>query len=252
MFGLQVKLLAGCTFEWLYVLSTTDLFTVAFNCAIIDLGNSILKPLNAIKFPSLPVSILYANLFLFWLQLCSNSVNFTNFMLLKVKDFILIESKLLLLSSQSGTGTSPSLWVSCICLGCWNAELVCTWLLKLHHTILKWFCLPHMLHLLPIARHFLCMCVAPQYGQFSTLCSFSALWVTVCNPSSFAYSFVYGQSFMRPNTFASTLWAHISTCSLSISCVLFWDVSSFMISCVISSLSILFMNCSLGLPSCSL
>ena len=49
----------------LYFLNTIDLFIVAFNSAIADLGNSILKTQNGFKFPSLPVFILYTILVLF-------------------------------------------------------------------------------------------------------------------------------------------------------------------------------------------
>ena len=46
-------------FDWLYVLGTIDLFIRAFNFALFDLWNSILKIVNGIIFSSLPVSILY-------------------------------------------------------------------------------------------------------------------------------------------------------------------------------------------------
>ena len=56
-------------FDKLHVLSTADLFILAFNSAIVDLGNSIFKIQNGIIFPSLPVSISYAIFTLFWLVL---------------------------------------------------------------------------------------------------------------------------------------------------------------------------------------
>ena len=79
-------------FDWLYALGTTDLFVVAVNSTIVDLGNSILKSLNDIKFPLLPLSILCENFVLFWLVLNVILVNITNITLWNVKDLILSQS----------------------------------------------------------------------------------------------------------------------------------------------------------------
>ena len=86
-------------------------------------------------------------------------------------------------------------------------------------------------------------CVLHHIIDIFLLCTpFSVLWVTVYHLSWFAYSFVYGQSLwcLVYNTFfwalcSSTPLAHLSTWSLSLSCVFFWAVSYFMISCMISS-----------------
>ena len=102
-------------------------------------------------------------------MLDSYLVNITNLMLMNVQDFILTKSKLLLLSSQPGMWTSSSLCVSCICQGSWSAGPIHVWPLELWHTTSKWLCLTHMLHVLPNARHCLCMCDALQYLQFSVL-----------------------------------------------------------------------------------
>ena len=88
-------------------------------------------------------------------------------MLWKVKDFVLTESKLLLLSIQLGMETPSSLRVSCMCMGCQAADFVHIWPLELWHTSLKWFCIPPVLHVLPDAGHCLCMCTVPQYLQFT-------------------------------------------------------------------------------------
>ena len=67
--------LPSCSmFDWLYVLSTIDLFILAFNSTMVNLGNGILKILNGIRFPYLPVSILYTCFVLFWLVLNSFSL----------------------------------------------------------------------------------------------------------------------------------------------------------------------------------
>ena len=52
-------------FDLLYVLSNMDLFIVAFNSAMVDLGISILKAVKNIKFPSLPMFIFMQYLFFF-------------------------------------------------------------------------------------------------------------------------------------------------------------------------------------------
>ena len=52
--------------------------------------------------------------------------------------------------------------------------------------------------------------------------------------------------------YISTLWAHFSTCSLSISLMFLWPVSSSIISCVISYSFMLLINCSLNHLFCSL
>ena len=112
--------LTSCSlFDWLYVLSTIDMFIVAFSSAMVDLGNNILKILYNIKFMSLPISILYASFVLFLLVLHSNIVNITDSMLSNVKVCILTGSELLF-STQLGMaiGTSSFLCTSCICLGC--------------------------------------------------------------------------------------------------------------------------------------
>ena len=76
---LTKHLLSCSKFDWLYVLSMIDLYIVAFNSAIVDLRNSMLKTWNGIKFPSLPMSILYTIFALFWLILDSSLVNITDF-----------------------------------------------------------------------------------------------------------------------------------------------------------------------------
>ena len=50
------------------------------------------------------------------------------------------------------------------------------------HASLKWFSLLHLLHVLPNAGHCLCMCAAPQYLQFSTLCCFFCSFVYYLSP----------------------------------------------------------------------
>ena len=105
-------------FDWLYVLSNIDVFIMAFNSTMVDLGSSILKNPNVIRFPSLSVPILYAIFGLSWLVINSDLVNITDFIPWNFKDFILTESRLLFLSPQLCTRTSSSLCISCICLGC--------------------------------------------------------------------------------------------------------------------------------------
>ena len=139
---LTEHLLSCAMLDWLYVLSVIDLFIVVFNSAIFALGNSILTALNGITFPSLPVSILYM-FTLFWLVPNSKLLNITDFMLWNVKDSILVESELLLLSCHFGTGTSSSLCILCICLGCWDVGHACTHPLEHWHTAFKGFHFPH-------------------------------------------------------------------------------------------------------------
>ena len=78
-------------FDWLYVLSTIVLFIIAFTSAMGDIGNSILNTLNGIKFPLVPVSILYAFFVPFWLVIDACSVNITEYILWNIKDVILTE-----------------------------------------------------------------------------------------------------------------------------------------------------------------
>ena len=115
-------------------------------------------------------------------------------MLPNIKDLILAESKLLLLLTQLGMGTS-SLCVLYRHLGCWDASVVCICPLKCWYTTLKWFCLLHTLHVLPIARHCGCMCTTSQDLHFSTLYSlFCSLGL--CPLSWFASPFVHGQGLL--------------------------------------------------------
>ena len=131
---------------------------------------------------------------------------------------------------------------------------------ELQHTALKWFCLPHGLHVQPNARHCLCLCAAPQGLHFLCLTFCSVLLATACQLSQFSdlfscYHCLLCFSFC-PMLFLcpllTTLWACISSCSLSVSLMFLWAVSSFIVSCISSSLSILLINCSLSCVSCSL
>ena len=56
---------------------------------MVDIGNSILKTLNDINLPSLPLSTLYATFVLFGLVLDSRLMNITDYVLWNVKDFTL-------------------------------------------------------------------------------------------------------------------------------------------------------------------
>ena len=92
--------------------------------AMVDLGNSILKTKNDIKFQSLPMPICMQFLFLFGFYSVLSLVNITDFMLWNIKGLILTESNLLLLSTWLGTETSSSLCISCMCLGQWIAVIL--------------------------------------------------------------------------------------------------------------------------------
>ena len=116
---------------------------MAFSYTIIDLGNSILKIQNGIKFQSLHVSIFMKYLFSFGLYSPLNLVNITDFTLWNVKNFLLTESRLLLLSSEFSTLTSSSLSISCMYLSCWGVGHAHTHPLKLLHTTLKCFSHTH-------------------------------------------------------------------------------------------------------------
>ena len=143
-------------FNWLYVLCTIDLFLVAFDSTMVDLGNSILKTLNGSKFPSLPMPILFAyyQFLSYWMSKFSYSL-----------------SQGFCYSQFSQVHGLPLLYGFHACLSSWGAGLVHVWPLKLWHTTLKWFCLPHTLHVFLNAGHCLCMCAVPKYLQFSILCS---------------------------------------------------------------------------------
>ena len=121
-------LLSCLMFDELYVLSTIYLSFVAFNYAIVDLGSSILNILNGIKFPSL---LLYFYTFMFFFGLYLTVVNIADFMLWNVKDFLLIQLELLMLSTQLSTGTSFSLSISYMHLGYCSAGLPCVCPLEL-------------------------------------------------------------------------------------------------------------------------
>ena len=96
-------------------------------------------------------------------------------------------------------------------------------------------------------HHIICSCL---------VCALlSGLQIVVCHLSWFAYSFVCGQSHLCLLSylfFCTLCTSTLYTCSLSISHDFFWDISSFIISYVISSSSILFINCCLSLLLCSL
>ena len=121
-------------------------------------------------------------------------------MLLNVKDFILTESKLVLLSYHSGMGTPSSLWISCIHLDCWSCSclgpqapaycsevvllIVCTlcftkcWALSL-------------------------MCVAPQYLQFSILYPLFCFLDCCLSPTLICLLFcIWSKSFMSSKIFS--------------------------------------------------
>ena len=79
-------------YVWVIICFKHDwLIYFCIQSAIVDIGNSILKIWNGIKFQSLPVSILYAVFALFWLVLDSSLVNITDFMIWNIKDFLLTE-----------------------------------------------------------------------------------------------------------------------------------------------------------------
>ena len=118
-------------------------------------------------------------------------------MLWDVKDFALIESKFLLLSTHLAMGTFSSLCVSLMCLGCWSTSLVCICPLELWHTTLKWFCFPHACHILPNAGHCICMCAAPSTYSSLYLTLLPALLIAVCSLSWFTYPFVCSQSLLH-------------------------------------------------------
>ena len=131
----------------------------------------------------------------FWLVLDSNLVNITYFMLWNVKDFILTHLKLMLLSTS--LGTRACLLSICLIhisgqLGCRSCLVLSPWTLAYCSEKVD---LLQTLHILPNARHCLCMCAMPQLLQFSTLISlFCSL--SFCLLSWFAYPCVHGQSFL--------------------------------------------------------
>ena len=139
-------------------------------------------------------------------------------MLLNVKDFILTESKLLLLWNQPGIRTSSSLWVLCIHLGWWGADLVFAWLLEL--SILLWNFSAYHMHCMFYQRlGTASTCVLHHSTCCFLLCVlFSALWVTVWHLSWFAYSFVCGQSLL-------CLLCYLMLFSALSSLPLFWSTS---------------------------
>ena len=203
-------LLSHSMFNWLYVLNMIDLFIIAFNSAIVDLGNSILKIQNGIKFLLLPLSILYAIFTLFWLVLDSSLVNITDFMPWNIKDFILTESKLLLLSSWLCTVTSFSLCLPCMHLGCWSYSIS-------YPGALKCFCVPHGLHVYQNARHYLWPCAAPQYLQLSILSFFTILWAASHYLTQFCCNYVCDWSLshflfgLMLSSMLSTAWLFVPT-----------------------------------------
>ena len=127
-------------------------------------------------------------------------------MLWNFKDFSLTESMLMWLSTKLNRGTSSSLCVSCICLGCLGASPVCACLLELWFTALKWLSLPHMLHILLNTRHCFYMYTAPQHLQ----------------SSDFNYSL-----FSSPVCCLSTILTFLPLCMLSKSFMFFISSNSF-------------------------
>ena len=154
---------------------------------------------------------------------------------LNVKDFILTESKLLILlwwssmEISSSSGSHASIWASGVLILFVPGPLssgIPVWNGSAYHTCCMFYQMPGTAS----------ACVLHYSIWGFLLCAlFSALWITVCYLSQYAYSFM---SFMLSNVFFSALcayilWSHISTCPLSISSVFFWDISSFMISCML-------------------
>ena len=200
------------------------------------------------------VSILYIKFALFWLVLNSSLMNITDFMLWNIKDVILIESKLLLLSSQFGTVTSSSLCILHLCLICWGVGHNHSNTLELWHTSLKWLLSPHALHVFPNAEHCLWLCAAKHYLHLYILsfsyCSFScsSLSLSVVLPLwmwSKSSTFFISSNALFYAPCAAILCIHISTSSLSISLGFHWVVGFFIISCIISSSFMPLRNCSL-------
>ena len=96
---------------------------------------------------------LFCMQFLFFFGLHMTLVNITDFTLWNVKDLILTEAKLILLSPWLCKWTSFSLGVSCMYLGCLGVDHACSDTLELQHTALKWPCFPHTLYVFLNARH---------------------------------------------------------------------------------------------------
>ena len=174
-----LHLLSCFMFDWLYVLSTINFFIIAFYSTISDVGNSILKDLNIIRFLSLSLAKL-CEIFWTWARLLFSK--YYQFHVTECQRFHShwVKASISLILTWY---TFFSLWVSCIHPACWGSDLICAWLLKLWYPALKWFYILHVLDVLPNARYFLCICATPQYLQFSAQCSFSVLLVTVCHLS---------------------------------------------------------------------
>ena len=100
------------------------------------------------------MSILYAIFALFWLVLDSSLVYITDFTLRNIKDFILTESKLLLLSCQFAILTLSSSCISCTNLGVFS---VC------HTDFLLFVYLMHKSGLLAFLSHLFSSPGAPVY-----------------------------------------------------------------------------------------
>ena len=94
---------------------------MAFNSTIIDLGNSILKTLNSIKYPSLHVYLVCIFVLFFWLIPDSRLVNSTDFILWNIKDLYSLSQSSCCSQCSLAQGL-PSLCASHICI--WAAGVL--------------------------------------------------------------------------------------------------------------------------------
>ena len=179
------------TFDWLYVLSPIDLFIVAFNFTIIDLGNSI--TLNG-KFPSLPVSTLCGFFVLFWLVPDYNLVNITNlcYWMSRISYSL---SQVLCYSWLIMLWGLPLLYGYHACVQA-TGVLVLFVSSPLTSDILLWsgssYLTCHMSYQMPGTASACVLHHSIDRFLFCTL--FSALWVPVCFLSWLFYPFLYGQN----------------------------------------------------------
>ena len=122
-------------------------FTDLFNCSLLMFANSFWNMYSSIRFPSLPMSLLYG---------ISNTVLPTcisNFVLMS--DLVLfIYNELILTTSVSSPCDSSSISISTSCT---------MQFLLLLHTFLKCPILLHAAHVFPYARHCLGAWLSPQY-----------------------------------------------------------------------------------------
>ena len=146
----------------------------------------------------------------------------------------------------TGVGTSSYLCISCMHLGYGSCSHLSP---ELKHTTQKWFCL---LHILPNARHCLCICAALEHLQFSIFnslfCSLGCYSSAVFVCLHFCTCLKFFMLFILSSTFSSlSVLPLFQPTLIPVHClflVYFWmgDVSSFMISCMTSASSIPFIN----------